>query len=55
LLSKVSLDCSATRIIPAIKKYNRIATGIRYDHLAILLNERGAGTPDDGVGMWVPM
>ena len=35
------------------KKYNRIATGIRYDHLAILLNEKGAGTPDDGVGMWL--
>lgn len=35
------------------KKYNRIATGIRYDHLAILLNERGAGTPDDGVGMFL--
>ena len=27
------------------KKYDRIATGLQYDHLAILLNERGAGTP----------
>lgn len=35
------------------KKYSRIATGIQYDHLAILLNERGAGTPDDGVGMFL--
>jgi hypothetical protein len=35
------------------KKYSRIATGIKYDHLAILLNESGAGTPDDGVGMWL--
>lgn len=35
------------------KKYTRIATNPRYDHLAILLNERGAGTPEDGVGMWL--
>lgn len=35
------------------KKYQRIATNLRYDHLAILLNERGAGTPDDGVGMFL--
>jgi hypothetical protein len=35
------------------KQYRTIATGIQYDHLAILLNERGAGTPADGVGMWV--
>lgn len=35
------------------KKYQRIATNIQYDHLAILLNEKGAGTPDDGVGMWL--
>ncbi len=35
------------------KKYSRIATGIQYDHLAILLNERGAGTPADGVGMFL--
>lgn len=35
------------------KPYTRIATGIRYDHLAILLNEKGAGTPDDGVGMFL--
>lgn len=35
------------------KKYERIATAIQYDHLAILLNEKGAGTPDDGVGMWL--
>jgi hypothetical protein len=35
------------------KKYSRIATGIQYDHLAILLNEKGAGTPDQGVGMFL--
>ena len=35
------------------KKYQRIATNLRYDHLAILLNERGAGTPEDGVGMFL--
>lgn len=35
------------------KKYNRIATNIQYDHLAILLNEKGAGTPGDGVGMFL--
>ena len=35
------------------KKYSRIATKIDYDHLAILLNERGAGTPEDGVGMFL--
>lgn len=35
------------------KKYSRIATNLQYDHLAILLNESGAGTPADGVGMFV--
>ena len=35
------------------KPYDRIATQIRYDHLAILLNERGAGTPEQGVGMFL--
>lgn len=35
------------------KKYSRVATQINYDHLAILLNERGAGTPADGVGMFL--
>lgn len=35
------------------KKYSRIATDLQYDHLAILLNERGAGTPEDGVGMFL--
>jgi hypothetical protein len=35
------------------KKYSRIATNIAYDHLAILLNEKGAGTPEDGVGMFL--
>lgn len=35
------------------KKYQRIATNIAYDHLAILLDTQGAGTPDDGVGMFL--
>lgn len=35
------------------KKYSSIVTNIQYDHLAILLNERGAATPEDGVGMFV--
>jgi len=35
------------------KPYQRIATNIQYDHLAILLHEQGAGTPSDGVGMWL--
>lgn len=35
------------------KKYSRIATNLRYDHLAILLNEPGAGTPEQGVGMFL--
>jgi len=35
------------------KKYSRVATNPRYDHLAILLDQRGAGTPEEGVGMWL--
>jgi hypothetical protein len=35
------------------KKYDRIATNLQYDHLAILLNEQGAGTPAQGVGMFL--
>lgn len=35
------------------KPYQRIATNIQYDHLAILLHEQGAGTPEQGVGMWL--
>lgn len=35
------------------KKYGQIATNLQYDHLAILLNEKGAGTPEDGVGMFL--
>jgi len=35
------------------KSYTRIATNLRYDHLAILLNSQGAGTPEQGVGMFV--
>lgn len=35
------------------KKYSRIATNLQYDHLAFLLHEPGAGTPAEGVGMFV--
>lgn len=35
------------------KKYTRIATAISYDHLAILLNENGAGTPEQGIGIFL--
>lgn len=35
------------------KRYSSIVTNIRYDHLAILLNEQGAATPDQGVGMFL--
>lgn len=33
--------------------YTRIARGIVFDHDAILLNEEGAATPDQGVGIFV--
>jgi hypothetical protein len=35
------------------KAYKRIATNIDYDHLAILFDEKPAGTPEDGVGMFL--
>lgn len=35
------------------KKYERIATNIRYDHLAILVDGQGAATPAEGVGMFL--
>ena len=35
------------------KAYSAVATDLRYDHLAILLNDRGAGTPAEGVGMFL--
>jgi hypothetical protein len=35
------------------KPYTRIATGLAYDHLALLLNENGAATPGQGVGMFL--
>ena len=35
------------------KPYTRIATGLAYDHLALLLNENGAATPSQGVGMFL--
>jgi hypothetical protein len=35
------------------KQYNGIATNIVYDHLAILLDQVGAATPSDGVGMFL--
>lgn len=35
------------------KKHSWIARNMRFDHIAILLDEPGAGTPDEGVGMFV--
>jgi hypothetical protein len=35
------------------KEYNGIASNMFFDHDAILLNEEGAATPQDGVGMLV--
>ncbi len=35
------------------KKYNEIATQMMFDHVAVLLDELGAGTPDEGVGIFV--
>ncbi|EHK8991088.1 DUF2213 domain-containing protein [Escherichia coli] len=35
------------------KKYNWIARNMRFDHVAILLDEPGAATPDEGVGIFV--
>lgn len=34
------------------KTYDRIATNIQYDHLALLPGDRGAATPEEGVGMF---
>lgn len=34
------------------QKYTRIATDMAYDHLALLPDGRGAGTPEQGVGMF---
>lgn len=35
------------------KKYRSIATNMQFDHLAILLDEKPAGTPEEGVGMFL--
>ena len=35
------------------KKHTWIARNMRFDHVAILLDEPGAGTPADGIGMFV--
>ena len=35
------------------KKYTWIARNMQFDHIAILLDEPGAGTPEEGVGMFV--
>ena len=35
------------------KKYRAVATNLDFDHLAILLHETPAGTPAEGVGMFV--
>ncbi|NPE52403.1 DUF2213 domain-containing protein [Dickeya dadantii] len=35
------------------KKHTWIARNMQFDHIAILLDEPGAGTPEEGVGMFV--
>ncbi len=35
------------------KNYSWVARNMRFDHVAILLDEPGAATPDDGVGIFV--
>ncbi|RPE02988.1 DUF2213 domain-containing protein [Candidatus Pantoea deserta] len=35
------------------KKYREIVTNMMFDHVANLLDEPGAGTPDEGVGIFV--
>ncbi|EIZ8586509.1 DUF2213 domain-containing protein [Salmonella enterica subsp. enterica] len=35
------------------KKYSWIARNMQFDHIAILLDETGAGTPEEGVGLFV--
>ncbi|HBU6577887.1 TPA: DUF2213 domain-containing protein [Klebsiella oxytoca] len=35
------------------KKYNEIAINMMFDHVAVLLDEPGAGTPEEGVGIFV--
>lgn len=35
------------------KKYIEIATNMMFDHVAVLLDEPGAGTPSEGVGIFV--
>lgn len=35
------------------KKHSWVAHNMQFDHIAILLDEPGAGTPDEGVGMFV--
>lgn len=35
------------------KKYSWVARNMRFDHVAILLDEPGAATPDEGVGIFV--
>ncbi|MCM7422360.1 DUF2213 domain-containing protein [Enterobacter hormaechei] len=38
---------------PNGKPYSWIATNQQYDHIAILLNEAPAGSPEEGIGMFV--
>ncbi|HDR1493191.1 TPA: DUF2213 domain-containing protein, partial [Pasteurella multocida] len=35
------------------KKYDWVATNMQFDHVAILLDEQGAATPEQGVGIFV--
>lgn len=50
-LERETLDAPQTNLLG--QEYNWIAKGMMFDHNAILLNEQGAATPTQGVGMMV--
>lgn len=47
------LNIEQTEGVSMGKKYRGNVKDIAYDHLAILLNQEGAGTPSQGVGMFL--
>jgi len=49
----VMLEKTANTGVSKGKAYNSVASNMSYDHVAILLHQEGAGTPADGVGMFL--
>lgn len=43
----------ATNGVSKGKRYREVVTDMLFDHVAILLNKQGAGTPEEGVGIFV--